>query len=56
MPMIGWIFVVLAAGLILGNLMLLRTQGRKPISREKMDRIRKRKQELEAEEKDGNQY
>ena len=51
MPLIGWIFLVLALGMILGNLFLLRNSTNKPISGEKLDRIRRREQELEAKEK-----
>jgi len=56
MPLIGWLFLLLAVGIILGNLLMLRHMARKPIDREKMDRIRKRKAELEAEEEADDQH
>ena len=51
MPAIGWIFLLLALALILGSLFMLRDSTNMPISKEKMEKIRKRKAELEAEEK-----
>lgn len=51
MPAIGWIFLALAAALILGSLFMLRDSAHSMrISEEKMEKIRKRKAELEAEE------
>ncbi|WP_404363322.1 DUF2897 family protein [Marinobacter sp.] len=51
MPVIGWVFLLLALALILGSLFMLRDSANMPISREKMKKIRKRKAEIEAEEK-----
>ncbi|MBW7471663.1 DUF2897 family protein [Marinobacter sp. M216] len=52
MPTIGWVFVILALALIVGGLMILRNSANSMhISDEKMDKIRKRKAELEAREK-----
>lgn len=52
MPVIGWVFLLLALALILGSLFMLRDSANSmPISKEKMEKIRKRKAELEAEEK-----
>lgn len=52
MPTIGWIFILLAIGLVLGSLMLLRdTAHRMPISDDKLKKIRQRQAELDAEEK-----
>ncbi|MBW0148021.1 DUF2897 family protein [Marinobacter arenosus] len=52
MPTIGWLFVILALALIVGGLMILRNSANSMhISDEKMDKIRKRKAELEAREK-----
>ncbi|MCL5042629.1 MAG: DUF2897 family protein [Gammaproteobacteria bacterium] len=51
MPAIGWIFIVLAVGMVLSSLLLLRdTAHAMPISKEKMEKIKERKAELEAEE------
>lgn len=51
MPMIGWVFLLLALALVVGSLLMLRDSTNMPISKEKMARIRKRKAEVEAEEK-----
>lgn len=52
MPTIGWIFLLAAIALVLGNLLILRDSGRKMrIPEDKLEKIRKRKAELEAEEK-----
>lgn len=55
MPLIGWIILLLAIGMILGSLFLLRDSAHSmKISEEKMAKIRKRQAELEAqEEEDG---
>lgn len=50
MPMIGWVFLLLAFGLVLGSLFMLRDSTNLPLSEEKREKIRKRKAELEAEE------
>lgn len=52
MPTIGWIFLALAFALVLGSLFMLRDSGKSMgISEEKMKKIRKRKAEVEAQEK-----
>ncbi|HCW90043.1 MAG TPA: DUF2897 domain-containing protein [Marinobacter sp.] len=51
MPMIGWLFLVLSMALIVGSLLFLRDAGRIPMSREKLERVRKRKQEMEDQDK-----
>lgn len=51
MPMIGWVFLLLALALVVGSLLMLKDSANMPISKEKMARIRKRKAEVEAEEK-----
>ncbi|WP_203299246.1 DUF2897 family protein [Marinobacter sediminum] len=52
MPVIGWVFVIAALALIVGGLMILRDSAHSmKISDEKMAKIRKRKAELEAQEK-----
>lgn len=52
MPIIGWIFIILAAAMIIGSLMLLRDSANTmKISDEKMAKIKKRQAELEAEER-----
>ena len=50
MPMIGWIFLLLALALVVGSLLMLKDTANMPISREKMARIKQRKAEVEAEE------
>ena len=53
MPLIGWVFIVLAFALVLGSLFMLRDSGgAMRFSPEKMKKILKRKAEVEAEEKD----
>ncbi|MFP3978780.1 DUF2897 family protein [uncultured Marinobacter sp.] len=57
MPMIGWIFILAALGLILGSLFMLRDSARKmSIPKDKLEKVRKRKAELEAEEKKDDQW
>ncbi|AOY89493.1 DUF2897 domain-containing protein [Marinobacter salinus] len=52
MPLIGWIFLIVAVVLVLGSLIILRDSAHSmKISPEKMEKIKKRKAELEAEEK-----
>ncbi|WP_286221213.1 DUF2897 family protein [Marinobacter apostichopi] len=52
MPTIGWVFLIVALALIVGGLMILRDSAHSmKISDEKMAKIRKRKAELEAQEK-----
>lgn len=51
MPMIGWVFLLLAIALVAGSLLMLRDSANMPISKEKMARIKKRKAEVEAREK-----
>lgn len=50
MPIIGWVFILLAFALVLGSLFMLR-DSRMRIPPEKLDKIRERKAEVEAEEK-----
>ncbi len=50
MPMIGWVFLLLAVALVVGSLLMLRDSANMPLSDEKREKIRKRKAELEAEE------
>lgn len=53
MPTIGWIFLLAALALIVGNLLLLRDSANfTRLSEEKMEKIRKRQKELEEQEKD----
>lgn len=52
MPTIGWVFVILALALIVGGLMILRNSANTMhLSDEKLAKIRKRKAELDAQEK-----
>ncbi|SDU09150.1 DUF2897 family protein [Halopseudomonas salegens] len=51
MPAIGWIFIILAFGMVLSSLLLLRDSANTmPISPEKLARIKERQAQLEAEE------
>jgi hypothetical protein len=50
MPLIGWVFIVLAFGLVVGSLFMLRDSANMPLSGEQREKIRKRQAELEAEE------
>jgi len=51
MPLIGWVFLLLAIALVVGSLLMLRDSANKfSISDEKMRKIQKRKAEVEAEE------
>lgn len=52
MPVIGWIFIILAIGMIIGSLLLLRdTAHSMPISKETLEKAKGRQAKLEAEEK-----
>jgi hypothetical protein len=50
MPLIGWVFLVLAFGLVVGSLFMLRDSTNMPLSDDQREKIRKRQSELEAEE------
>jgi len=50
MPLIGWVFLVLAFGLVVGSLFMLRDSTNMPLSDDQREKIRKRQAELEAEE------
>jgi hypothetical protein len=50
MPLIGWVFILLAAALVVGSLLMLKDSANMPLSDEKREKIRKRQAELEAEE------
>lgn len=52
MPMIGWVFLLLALALVVGSLLMLKDSANMPISSDKMARIKKRMAEVEAEEKE----
>ncbi|QFS86890.1 MULTISPECIES: DUF2897 family protein [unclassified Marinobacter] len=51
MPAIGWIFILLAFGLVIGSLLLLRDSSNRKIPEHKLEKIRKRQAELEEKEK-----
>ncbi len=52
MPVIGWVFLLASLGLVIGSLLILRKSASKMhIPKDKLDNIRKRKAELEAQEK-----
>jgi len=49
MPAIGWIILLLALGMIVGSLLLLRDSAHSMrIPEEKLEKIRRRKAEMEA--------
>lgn len=50
MPMVGWVFIILAFGLIVGSLFMLRDSANMPLRDEQRRKIRERQAELEAEE------
>ncbi|AHI31043.1 MULTISPECIES: DUF2897 family protein [Marinobacter] len=51
MPLIGWVFVIVALALVVGSLFVLRDSANSmKISDEKMKKIQERKAEVEAEE------
>jgi|GEM_PF-168760 len=51
MPVIGWIFIAVAVGMVLSSLFLLRdTAHTMPLSERRKEKIRERQAELEAEE------
>ncbi len=51
MPLIGWVFVIVALALVVGSLFVLRDSANSmKISDEKMKKIHERKAEVEAEE------
>jgi hypothetical protein len=53
MPLIGWFFTILAIVLIVGGLFILRDNASwMPLDKDKLKKIRKRKEEVEKEEKD----
>ncbi|GGE71334.1 hypothetical protein GCM10011533_24630 [Streptosporangium jomthongense] len=57
MPMIGWIFLLAAVALVLGSLFMLRdSAGKMQVPEDKLEKVRKRKAELEAEEKSEDQW
>lgn len=52
MPLIGWVFLLLALGLILGSLFMLRDSAKSmKLTEEKKEKIRQRQKELEEEER-----
>lgn len=56
MPMIGWIILLVSLALILGNLVILRdTSNNMSLSGEKLEKVRKRKAEQEALDKQHKQ-
>ncbi|WP_303289406.1 DUF2897 family protein [Marinobacter sp. SS5-14b] len=52
MPLIGWLFIVAAFALIVGSLLFLRDSANMKIPKDKLEKIRKRKAELEEEDKE----
>ncbi|PCM46191.1 DUF2897 family protein [Marinobacter sp. ANT_B65] len=57
MPITGWFFVFAALALILGSLFMLRdSASNMRIPEDKLEKIRKRKAELEADENTKDQW
>jgi uncharacterized membrane protein len=57
MPVIGWVFVIVALILVVGSLVFLRNSANATkISDEKMKKIQARKAEMEAREKAEDDY
>ncbi|MDX1757498.1 MAG: DUF2897 family protein [Marinobacter sp.] len=53
MPIIGWVILLLALAMIVGSLLLLRDSAHSmKIPEDKLEKIRKRKAELDAEEEE----
>lgn len=50
MPLIGWLFILGAFAMVIGSLLLLRDSANMKIPKEKLDRIRERKEEAEKED------
>jgi len=51
MPLIGWLFILGAFAMVIGSLLLLRDSANMKIPKEKLDKIRERKEEAEKEDK-----
>jgi len=49
-PLIGWLFILGAFAMVIGSLLLLRDSANMKIPKEKLDRIRERKEEAEKED------
>jgi uncharacterized membrane protein len=50
MPMIGWLFLLLALAMIIGSLLMLRDSANMRMSDETREKVRKRQAEVEIEE------
>ena len=50
MPLIGWLFILGAIALIVGSLWMLRDTANPKLPKDKLDKIRERKQEAEKED------
>ncbi|MGM0953209.1 MAG: DUF2897 family protein [Pseudomonadota bacterium] len=50
MPLIGWLFILAAFAMVIGSLLLLRDSANMKIPKEKLDKIRERKEEAEKED------
>ena len=51
MPLIGWVFLILALALVVGSLLFLRDTANMPLPKDKLSKIRKRKAEMEEQER-----
>ena len=56
MPMIGWIFLLLAIASVVGGLLMLRDSANMKLTDEQREKVRKRKAELEAEERKEDEW
>ncbi|HLT12637.1 MAG TPA: DUF2897 family protein [Marinobacter sp.] len=52
MPLIGWLFIFAAFALVVGSLLFLRDSANMSIPKDKLEKIRKRKAELEKDDKE----
>ncbi len=52
MPLVGWLFIFAAFAMIVGSLLFLRDSANMKIPKDKLEKIQKRKAELEEEEKE----
>lgn len=52
MPLIGWLFIFAAFALVVGSLLFLRDSANMSIPKDKVEKIRKRKAELEKDDKE----
>lgn len=56
MPLIGWLFILVAFAMVIGSLLLLRETANMKIPKEKMNKIRQRQKEAEQEDRDQDRW